>query len=216
MTKISNVNVYGLAQSILRSGYPLRDHEISEAVFQSEINLIQQAIQDGDITNPHIKRAISLANAKGGGHDQFLTGIIVQFDLSASLKCWPELQRYHFLDFVSSMSTMHCVSKFKVRDCCNQFVSEQVIATVENLQEKYNGIPVDHIDEKKSAYLELLYNMPSGFELTAGMTTNYRQLKTMYAQRRRQGEHRLPDWWYINDWIETLPLSNHLITGGIQ
>ena len=51
-------------------------------------------------------------------------------------------------------------------------------------------------------YLEILYNIPMGFELTAGMTTNYQQLKTIYQQRRH---HRLPDWQMICDWIETLP-----------
>jgi len=46
-------------------------------------------------------------------------------------------------------------------------------------------------------------------ELTARMTTNYRQLKTIYAQRRN---HLLPDWQMFCDWIETLPYSE-LITG---
>ena len=63
---------------------------------------------------------------------------------------------------------------------------------------------------KKEAYLELLYNLPSGFELMAGMTTNYRCLKNIYAQRRN---HRLPDWHVVCDWIETLPMASELITG---
>jgi hypothetical protein len=216
MPSITNVQVYGLEQSIFRSGYPLRNDSPTEEEFDVETCGIKTAMLNGDLSNKHIKRAINLANAKGGGHDQFLTGIIVQFDLTVSQKCWPELQRYHFLDFVSSMSTMHRISKFKIRDCCNQFVSDDVINTVEKLQKKYNAIPAEHVEEKKSAYLDLLYNIPSGFELASAMTTNYRQLKTMYTQRRKQGEHRLPDWWYVNDWIETLPLSNHLITGGVQ
>ena len=52
--------------------------------------------------------------------------------------------------------------------------------------------------------------MPSGLELTARMTTNYRQLKTIYAQRKN---HRLPEWRRFCEWIEDLPMSE-LIIGG--
>ena len=37
----------------------------------------------------------------GSGHDQFLTGIIVQFDLTFSNKAFIEAERYHCFDFVS-------------------------------------------------------------------------------------------------------------------
>lgn len=39
----------------------------------------------------------------GSGHDNFLNGIVVQFDLTFSNKAWVEMQRYHFIDFVSSI-----------------------------------------------------------------------------------------------------------------
>jgi hypothetical protein len=41
------------------------------------------------------------------------------------------------------------------------------------------------------------------------MTTNYRQLKTIYKQRRT---HTLPEWQAFCDWIETLPYAD-MITG---
>ena len=58
-------------------------------------------------------------------------------------------------------------------------------------------------------YLQILYSNPCGFRLTARMTTNYRQLKTIYLQRRH---HRLPEWRASCQWIETLPHSES-ITG---
>ena len=49
------------------------------------------------------EKIAKLATAeKGAGHDQFLTGIVVQFDLTFTNKVWPEAERYHFFDFVSS------------------------------------------------------------------------------------------------------------------
>ena len=56
---------------------------------------------------------------------------------------------------------------------------------------------------------KVIYNIPSGFEYTARLTTNYRQLKTIYSQRKN---HRLPDWRIFCDWIEELPHSEW-ITG---
>jgi hypothetical protein len=41
------------------------------------------------------------------------------------------------------------------------------------------------------------------------MTTNYRQLKTIYHQRKN---HRLPEWLDFCDWVRGLPYS-YFITG---
>lgn len=191
MPKIENIQVFGLKDSFRASKFPF-------AVDVSAVN--------GEMTD----RIKGLAQCKAGtGHDNFLNGVIVQFDLTFSIKAWVELQRYHFIDFVSSQSTMHCISKMDIKPMCNEYVSETVIAEVERLKEVYLN---DKTDEN---YLRLLYNIPTGFELTARMTTNYRQLKTMYMQRKT---HRLPDWHIICDWIETLPYASELIisTEGVK
>lgn len=211
MAKISNAVVYGLDSSIYRSGYPMMATAPSEQEFNDAVSEIAMARLAEDYDDQHIKRAIKLANAKGGGHDQYLTGIVVNFDLTLSNKAWVEAERYTFLNFISSMSSMHRVAMFKIGDCCNKYVSRSEIEEAEKLQQVYNGIDGEAEPErKKEAYLDLLYNLPSGFELMAGMTTNYRCLKNIYAQRRH---HRLPDWHVVCDWIETLPMASYLITG---
>lgn len=184
MAKIENVEVYGIEDSFRASKFPLK----------SELANVNREITDT------IKK---LANSTiGSGHDNYLNGIIVQFDLTFSNKAWVELQRYHFIDFVSSQSTMHCISKMDIADMCNGYVSQTVIDELERLKSVY-------LETKgKEDYLRLLYNIPSGFELTARMTTNYRQLKTIYKQRQN---HRLPDWHVFCDWIETLPYSELII-----
>jgi len=211
MASISNVEVNGLASSIFRSGYPMRSTAPTNEEFTAEVAKIRDSIATGDNSNPHIKRVCTLAQAPGGGHDQFLTGITVNFDLTLSNKAWVEAERYTFLNFISSMSTMHRIAKMDIKNCCNAYTSTIEIENVERLREQYNNIDGEkHPEEKRIAYLDLLYNLPSGFELTAGMTTNYRCLKNIYAQRRN---HRLPDWHVVCDWIETLPLAAELITG---
>ena len=214
LPKISNTQVFGLDESIYRSGYPMLSQAPDEEEFVVNVERIKQARLNDDFTNSHIKRAVSLAQAKGGGHDQFLTGITVTADFTLSNKCWVEAERYKFLCFVSSMSTMQRVSLFKIGDCCNEFADENAVKVAEDLQAAYNDIDGQkESKEKERAYLKLLYNLPSGFELMAGIVTNYRCLKNIRAQRRH---HRLPDWQIICDWIEQLPLANELIVGGIS
>ena len=214
MPKVTNTQVYGLDESIYRSGYPLMKQAPNEEDFSAVVSVINKDRLSNKYENPHINRAIRLAQAKGGGHDQYLTGITVTADVTISNKCWVEAERYTFLNFISSMSSMHRVAFFKIGECCNDFTSKEEIKISEGLQEIYNNIDGDAEPErKKTAYLNLLYSIPSGFELMAGMTTNYRCLKNIYTQRRN---HRLPDWKIICDWIESLPMAQELIIGKVS
>ena len=143
-------------------------------------------------------------SSKGEGHDQFLTGIRIAFDLTCSNKMWIEAERYRFFEFVSSQSTMHRISKFNLSNQYNQYVDTRIICIMEKLKNKYNQT------QDKEDYLKLLYSNPSGFELTARMTTNYRCLKTIYSQRKN---HTLPEWREFCQWITTLPHAKDLIIG---
>jgi hypothetical protein len=190
--KIENVEVYGLNESIIASGLPMRTNNIR--VYDSDDKII--------ITKNDIKRMRALGSSKpASGHDQALSGIIVQFDLTFSNKAWVELQRYHFIDFVSSQSTMHRISKFDLRQQYNKYVDERIIVIMEELKDRYNQT------QDKEDYLRLLYSNPCGFELTARLTTNYRQLKTVWLQRHN---HRLPEWREFCEWLLTLPRFKEL------
>lgn len=80
---VSDANVYDLASSVRASKYPM---------------VVDMEKPTSEIT----KRTISLGSSKQGeGHDQFLTGIVVNFDLTFSNKAWVELERYRFINFVS-------------------------------------------------------------------------------------------------------------------
>lgn len=97
--KISNVNVYGLEESILASGYPM----LLETPNAKEFDKQSMDIALLDSENKHIIRAEALAKAPiGSGHNNFLTGIIVQFDLEMPQYFWAEWQRYHWQQIVSS------------------------------------------------------------------------------------------------------------------
>lgn len=189
---IKNVKVYGLEDSIIGSKYPM-------AVDIEKLN---------DEITP---RVISLGTCGlGQGHDNFLNGILVNFDLTFTNKAWVEAERYHFLNFISSQSTMHRITKFDLDRSYIKYVDKRMIDIMKQKVNDYNELlKNDKNDPRlKEMYLEILYSNPCGFKLTAKMTTNYRQLKTIYQQRRN---HRLPEWQLFCDWVLSLPHSYLII-----
>ena len=183
---ISNVNVYGLNDAIRGSRYPMATDlkEVSDEITPRQVKLAQCNL--------------------GEGHDNYLNGIIVQFDLTFTNKAWVEAERYHFLDFISSQSTMHRICRFNLDEAYIGYVDKRMVAIMKEKVAEYNKHQAEdpNVPSLKEKYLEILYSNPAGFRLTAKMTTNYRQLKTIYVQRRH---HRLPEWQAFCDWILTLP-----------
>ena len=181
--RLDNLQVYNLENAIKASKYPMA----------ANIDKVSDDITD---------RTKSLGEAPAGsGHDNFLQGILVSFDLTCSNKMWVEFERYHFADIVSSQSTMHRIIQLVDKDCFNEYVTQNTIDEVNRLVSIYNDTG------DKEDYLRVLYNIPSGLELTAQIVTNYRQLKTMVIQRHN---HRLPEWRQFCDEILKLPEFNTL------
>ena len=204
---VSNIRIYDLDECFHASGYPMRTSTEWEETRESEL-----------------KRGVNLSQAADwqGAHDQFLTGIRVSFDLTFTNKAWVEAERYRFLEFVSSQSTMHRITKFDLRNQYNEYVDPRIIEVMEEKVAQHNKllaelaqIPVDDEYNRErlkklitQKYLEILYSNPAGFMLTARLTTNYRCLKNIWRQRRN---HRLPEWRAFCKWIETLPYAKELI-----
>ena len=201
---VSNVKVYGFEDAVKGAKYS----------YATDINKISDEVT---------KTTESLAcSPAGSGHDQFMTGIVVQFDLTFSNKAWVEAERYKFLNFVSSQSTMHRITKFNLDEVYMEYTDPRIIAIMKEKVAEYNVFMNRIAEEKEKGndvrdlrkeadlrYLEILYSNPAGFRLTAKMTTNYRALKTIYHQRK---DHRLPEWKAFCAWVETLPYA-YFITG---
>ena len=197
MKPISNIKVYDLEESMRAAGYPMRTDLDETPDFTKDWGRAQR---------------LTKASRFNAAHAQFLTGIVVNFDLTFSNKAWIEAERYRFLNFVSSQSTMHCITKFGLRKQCNEYVDERIITIVQEYIDLYNTLTAqdeETIEFKKNLYLKILYNLPSGFQLTARMTTNYRCLLNIYNQRH---DHRLPEWReFCNQLLEELPFFKELV-----
>ena len=106
---IDDVQVYGLEKSIKASKYPF-------------------AIDPDKATTEITERTIALGCAdKGSGHDNFLKGIIVQFDLTCTNKMWVEAERYHFFFFFFSQYTIHRMAKFVFVGQCSPYVGPAIV-----------------------------------------------------------------------------------------
>lgn len=215
--KIEHLKVYDLEESLVASGYPMRTE------------LPPRHADEKDV-----KRIMNLTKASNGNgaHGQALTGIRVAFDLTCTNKMWVEAERYRFLEFVSSQSTMHRITKFNLNEQYNEYVDPRVIEIMKTKVSKYNqlletieslpevvseAVRADYKKMQKQAYLEILYTNPAGFELTARMTTNYRCLLNIYIQRH---DHRLPEWREFCAELLKLPYFPELLeayrSGGVK
>ena len=197
---IENTEVYGLNKSIIASG-----------------NSYRTVLDDNtkEPTEKDFKRAKALGKV-GLGEDQYLTGIIVQFDIYAPLYMWKEIQRYKFINFISSSSTMHCLSKFELTNQCTLETDQSVIDICQKLINTYNHmVEVNKTspnlftkDDIEKAWRKMIASLPCGFVLSATLSTNYRCLKNVYFQRKN---HRLKEWHEFCRWCESLPYFKELI-----
>ena len=205
--RIENLKVYDLEESMIASGYPMRTE-----------------LDGKKVDEKVIKRCMNLTKASNGNgaHGQWLTGVRVAFDLTCTNKMWVEAERYRFLEFVSSQSTMHRITKFDLDKQYNKYVDPRVVDIMKEKVAIYNeicetcdkfpphGENAKQVMEevKKEKYLEILYTNPAGFELTARMTTNYRCLLNIYIQRHN---HRLPEWREFCKNLLELPYFKDLV-----
>lgn len=202
--QIDNYNVYDMEESIIASGFPMKHYYDAED-FSIETSELLFGWQDEELTEDnsrHYKRICKLSNTPlCSGHANALSGIVVSVNITATVKWWEQFQRYHFKQIVSSMSSMHRLRTMMKEDTIrfNDKTDPEVIAKFKSL------INDPNVDDET-----LAYSCPMGLELTARITTNYLQLKTMYFQRKT---HKLEEWRIMCDWIEKLPLAKELITG---
>ena len=191
MLQIDNWKVYDLKESVIacRNAMRITPAQITDEEF-----------------NASMPRAIILANSpSGSGHQTFLSGIRVSFDIKYPNYISPELQRYHWIDIVSSSSKMHRLSSMDMDTCFNKYVTDESKEQMKRLVKKFNDT------KSYEDFMVMLSNCPQGIELFMRVSTSYLQLRTLYRQRKN---HKLKeDWGEVCEFIEKLPYANEFIIG---
>lgn len=226
MLRIENVNVYDLKESIIacRNAMRLEVPEYTDEEFEKSLERAKKLVQ-------------ASKNGTVKCHDNFLTGIRVSFDVTYPQYWTPEFQRYHFADIVTSSSKMHRLLKMNLDKACNKYVSQEIIDIVKKDIERYNRIADEEWNEEYNgatfylrngeylitqdreealywAFMKCISDCPMGLELFMRVSTNYKQLQTIYFQRRH---HKLrEDWGAFCKFIEELPYAKELIIGGTE
>lgn len=145
MLKISNVKVYGLEESIVASGYPMLSKPYTETEFQDKLWDINTVLSDKTRKTNLVEAEKRIKTAKrlgsvptGTGHDSYLKGIIVQFDIRYPVYWTTQAQRYTHFSIESSMSSMHRLTKMNLDESFNEYVLPQVRDKIMELIEVYN------------------------------------------------------------------------------
>lgn len=147
-----------------------------------------------------------IAKGLNSGEPNFLTGITVSFDVTASIKWWLEAERYHWFQIVMSESTMHSIDTLATRD--DAFVGYTAIPIrniIKGMIDMYHAEQDPAI--KQELKLQLLYSCPVGLQLKARVTTNALQLMTIITQREN---HILPEWQYFCKVFKTILEDNNV------
>lgn len=203
---IDNFKVYGLSESIVASGLPMNANYNQDAFLNGVAKIDHHldwtgtnGYKPGPFVDKELARAKKLANnPPGTGHNNFLSGIVVSANVTASNAWWLQLERYHFVQIVSCQSKMHRIKQLVGDDAFDTHTDESIVNDFCQM--------IETIDDTET----LVYNCPMGLLLTARISTNYLQLKTIYNQRRN---HKLLEWRNFCYWIESLPLAEEFITG---
>lgn len=226
MVEIKNTQVYNLKEAVLASGNAMR--------LEPE-NLTDLAFEKA------LKRCKKLASLGGGtGHSNFRTGILVTFDLKYPQYFTKQLQRYHFIQYVSSTSMMHRITKMDFSKCCNKYVSQDTIDRMKSLINLYQKLTHAEdkltffaIVEKEYKYLlqylwgetlpeeftreEILYDLFMRIVSNCPMGAElWVHCSTNYEQlatiyRQRKNHKLREDWGEFCEWIESLPHAKELI-----
>lgn len=194
MLQIDNWKVYDLKESVIacRNAMRITPAQITDEEF-----------------NASMPRAIMLANSpSGSGHQTFLSGIRVSFDIKYPNYISPELQRYHWIDIVSSSSKMHRLSSMDMDTCFNKYVTDESKEQMKRLVKKFNDT------KSYEDFMVMLSNCPQGIELFMRVSTSYLQIRTIVHQRYN---HKLrEDWGAFIDFARDLPYAREFIFGELK
>ena len=218
MLEIKNTEVFGLERAIRASGNAM---SIGGIDTQHGIDIFKESFNT-ELPRQRVKR---LGSAPvGSGHDHFLLGIHVQFDIKYPQYWTIEAERYHNFEIITSQSKMHRLTMMgknldEFRKMFNQYVNDSTIKMVWQMIDHYNNLcsetssaylSVEELNrDKYISFMEIVSNLPMGFEMWMTCDLTYLQLKTMYHQRKN---HKLKeDWGYFCGWCEGLPMFKELI-----
>lgn len=198
MIEIKNIEVFGLERALRASGNIYSIGEINTSKFFEP--------KDSE-------RSIKMANVEmGRGHDHFLSGITVVFDMKFNSYWLLEAQRYHWFNIISAQSACQSITYLATNEnflkMFNKYVDSESIEKIKMYIDAYN-IAVTNGEPTYDWFMRAISNLPMGFEAWMTVSTSYLQLKTMYFQKRSAKLEE--DWKVFCTMCDKLPMFKELV-----
>ena len=155
----------------------------------------------------------------GSDHAKYLRMINVTADITAPFYWWKEYDTYKVGTVANSCSTMHCIHKkeFTLDDFSHDhLIGEglkilcEFIRLLNEARDSYinfdeyfaKGELNEEITCKKDVWWQMIQLLPSSYNQTRTIQTNYAVLLAQYHARK---DHKLDEWRDYCAWVETLP-----------
>ena len=219
MIKIENYEVVGWEHAIRGMRNPMNSWDRSDSMFY----LMIDDDKSEDFIGPNDLDLMKRLASGGSDDRKFMRMITVYLDVTAPLYWWKEFDTYKVGTVANSCSTMHKIhaKEFTLEDFSCEHLTEPAISILKNTIEAlnqardlylgYDGFKHQWGDwEKKHYWWQMIQLLPSSYNQKRTVMLNYEVLKNIYHARKN---HKLDEWHYFCDWIESLPYSE-LITGG--
>lgn len=156
-----------------------------------------------------------LRNA-GTDHRKFMRMITAYVDVTAPLYWWKEFDTYKVGTVANSCSTMHKIhaKRFEREDFSIEHIvncdEQHWMVCMDNIISALNVAREWYLETKDKKYWwQMIQLLPTSYNQKRTVMLNYEVLANIYKPRRY---HKLNEWRFFCDWIETLPYSE-LITG---
>ena len=200
MIKITNIDAAGIEPALRGMRNPMNSWNNADSFWGDEVFHL------GENDN---QLATKLASA-GPVHGKYLRMITVWMDISAPLYWWKEFDTYKVGTVANSCSTMH---KLHAEPLTPEDFS------IETLDDEYRGAFMAYLElinaarenylktRKKTDWYKMIQMLPSSYNQTRTIATNYETLANIYHYRKN---HKLNEWIGFCKMIERLP-AFHLI-----
>ena len=165
----------------------------------------------------HDKTLMASLAAAGPEHRKFMRMMPIFVRTTAPLYWWKEFDTYKIGTVSNSCSTMHRIAakEFTLEDFSTEHLFDttalkEVIHELNVYRDIYNNFD----DRKNSFYKEkysrkdvwyqMIQLLPSSYDQTRNISTNYETLRTIYWQRK---DHKLEEWNQLCSYIKTIPYA---------
>ena len=186
---------------------------------------------EGDLViGPNDLNLMNRLRNAGTDHRKFMRMIIVYMDITAPLYLWKELDTYKVGTVANSCSTMHKIhaKEFTVEDfSCEHLMNiynddpcDALFLDGTNIRvdgDNLLGLTINVLNYYRTRYLEtkdkkywwqMIQLLPSSYNQKRTVMLNYEVLANIYKSRKY---HKLDEWHYFCNMIESLPYGKELI-----